>query len=71
MSTNGSAHMVMWRTVRGHEVKDRRISRETLRRIVAERGSDDLPDVLQKRLYAIMKTGVYVRGEVATKKNVS
>lgn len=35
---NGSAHMVMWRTVRGHEVKDRRISRETLRRIVAFAG---------------------------------
>lgn len=35
---NGSAHMVMWRTVRGHEVKDRRISRETLRRIVAFTG---------------------------------
>ncbi|MCD1144354.1 ABC transporter ATP-binding protein/permease [Kocuria sp. LUK] len=30
--------MVMWRTVRGHEVKDRRISRETLRRIVAFAG---------------------------------
>ncbi|ALU38828.1 ABC transporter [Kocuria flava] len=38
MSMNGSAHMVMWRTVRGHEVKDRRISRETLRRIVAFAG---------------------------------
>jgi len=30
-----SPHMVMWRTVQGQEVKDRRLSRETIRRIVS------------------------------------
>ncbi|MGX5357297.1 ABC transporter ATP-binding protein [Kocuria sp. KH4] len=35
MSMQNSPYMVLWRTVQGQDVKDRRINRETLRRIVA------------------------------------
>jgi ATP-binding cassette subfamily C protein len=35
MSMQNSPHMVMWRTVQGQEVKDRRLSRDTIRRIVS------------------------------------
>ena len=35
MSMHGSPYMVLWRTVQGQEVKDRRLNRDTLRRIVA------------------------------------
>ena len=34
MSMQNSPYMVLWRTVQGQDVKDRRINRETLRRIV-------------------------------------
>ncbi|MEX5302009.1 ABC transporter ATP-binding protein [Kocuria sabuli] len=34
MSMQNSPYMVLWRTVQGQEVKDRRINRDTLRRIV-------------------------------------
>jgi ATP-binding cassette subfamily B protein len=34
MSMQNSPYMVLWRTVQGQEVKDRRIDRDTLRRIV-------------------------------------
>jgi ATP-binding cassette subfamily B protein len=35
MSMHNSPHMVMWRTVQGQQVKDRRIDRGTIRRIVS------------------------------------
>ncbi|WP_374238497.1 ABC transporter ATP-binding protein [Kocuria rosea] len=35
MSMQNSPHMVMWRTVEGQGVKDRRLSRDTVRRIAA------------------------------------
>ncbi len=35
MSMQNSPYMVLWRTVQGQDVKDRRINRQTLRRIVA------------------------------------